>query len=79
MDFTTQPLRPGGGRRSVSLHHPVRAPGIPVRIRRADGQGLPLIEVCRKRVRIPVTTTQDCSKMPSVAVAERGIAAIGRL
>jgi hypothetical protein len=39
----------------------------------------PLIEVCRKRARIPVTTSQDCSKMPSVAVAERGIAAIGGL
>ena len=35
----------------------------------------PLIEVCQKHARIPVTTTQGCSKIPSVA----RIAAICRL
>jgi hypothetical protein len=40
---------------------------------------LPLIEVCQKRARIPVTTSQDCNKMPSVAVLTRGMAANGGL
>jgi hypothetical protein len=44
---------------------------------RAVAYPLPLIEVCRKRTRIPVTTTQGCVKMPHCGCSKRGIAANG--